>query len=325
MNRKFFSGSTLEQALISAASHFGIAPERVAYKEREKKHGFLKARRRVVIEVDADAPERSPEAAPVPLSAEPAPMSERLATESVEDVLGDVEKDEVEDYEDEDEDEDEGENEDDWGDQEDENWEGEEDEDEVEDEEDEDYEDEDEEDDDEEDEDYEDEDEDDERPRPSHGKLSATAAVERATREVLRFLKIEADIHLERRKDYFEIDISTDDSDDLLADDGKLLQAMEYLIPRIARAWVNRGMPVKVDCDGFRAAHEQELTDLALRVAEEVRDEGEEQILEPMNPADRRLIHLALVDDPDVETESEGRGYFKRVRIIPIDFDDSRS
>ncbi len=56
--RRFFSGNTIEQAVISAASAFGLEPSEVAYKQVEKKHGFLKVRRRVVIEVDATAPRR---------------------------------------------------------------------------------------------------------------------------------------------------------------------------------------------------------------------------------------------------------------------------
>ena len=70
MKRQFFSGNTLEQAVMLAARHFGIDPERVAYTLREKKHGFIKVRRRVMIEVDATAPERSPE------ETEPGPPAE---------------------------------------------------------------------------------------------------------------------------------------------------------------------------------------------------------------------------------------------------------
>ncbi len=44
-------------------------------------------------------------------------------------------------------------------------------------------------------------------------------------------------------------------------------------------------------------------------------DRGGTRTLRPMNPADRRIVHLALADDPDVETESQGNGYFKRVSI----------
>ena len=76
-------------------------------------------------------------------------------------------------------------------------------------------------------------------------------------------------------------------------------------------------VPVRVDCDNFHEIREERLRSLAQRVAEEVRRKGRPRVLEPMNPADRRIIHVTLADDPGVVTESEGDGYFKRVTIRP--------
>ena len=59
--RKFFSGNSVRQAVVSAASHFDLPPDEVAYREVDKKHGFLKMRKRVIIEVDADDPRTPPE------------------------------------------------------------------------------------------------------------------------------------------------------------------------------------------------------------------------------------------------------------------------
>ncbi|HEX9669926.1 MAG TPA: hypothetical protein VGC93_10630, partial [Thermoanaerobaculia bacterium] len=67
--RRFFSGSSLRQALVLAASHFDIPPEEVAYTPIEKRHGFLRTARKVMIEVDPDHPRR---AAGVPAVAAPA-------------------------------------------------------------------------------------------------------------------------------------------------------------------------------------------------------------------------------------------------------------
>ena len=53
--RRFFSGATLEQAIANAARHYDVDPARLAYREREKKHGFLQRRRGVVVEVNPSA------------------------------------------------------------------------------------------------------------------------------------------------------------------------------------------------------------------------------------------------------------------------------
>jgi spoIIIJ-associated protein len=72
-----------------------------------------------------------------------------------------------------------------------------------------------------------------------------------------------------------------------------------------------------VDCDNFHDIREERLRSLAQKVAEEVRRLQRSRTLEPMNPADRRIIHVTLADDPGVATESDGDGYFKRVTVRP--------
>ncbi|MFY9824563.1 MAG: hypothetical protein WAM82_24515, partial [Thermoanaerobaculia bacterium] len=72
--RRFFSGDSLQQAIIQAANYFNLDPDWVAYKSLEKRHGFLKTRRKVVIEVDPDNPKRdSPVSAPATVRATPPP------------------------------------------------------------------------------------------------------------------------------------------------------------------------------------------------------------------------------------------------------------
>ncbi|MFI4982468.1 MAG: hypothetical protein ACHQIO_19125, partial [Nevskiales bacterium] len=56
--RRFFSGDTLQQALVQAANHYHLQPEEIAYHQLEKRHGFTKVRRKFVIEVEPAAPRR---------------------------------------------------------------------------------------------------------------------------------------------------------------------------------------------------------------------------------------------------------------------------
>src|SRR5690348_6789116 len=81
--RRYFSGDSLQQALVQAANYFNLTPEEIAYKSLEKKHGFLKTRRKVVIEVNPDAPRREA-SAPLPPAARttpPPPPAELLSRE----------------------------------------------------------------------------------------------------------------------------------------------------------------------------------------------------------------------------------------------------
>ena len=148
---------------------------------------------------------------------------------------------------------------------------------------------------------------------------SESEAVQMAVQELLSFLKVTADIDVQRGESSFLVDISAADPNLLVDDNAEVLQAIEYLVPRLVRGWIGQGVPVKIDYEGYRASREERLRDLAYDMADQVRDEEESLLLEPMNPADRRLIHMALAEDPDVETESEGDGFFKRVRIYPVE------
>ncbi len=58
MTRRFFSGSTLDQAVMMAARHYGLDPKELAYRQIEKRHGFLRTRKAVMIAVDPETPGR---------------------------------------------------------------------------------------------------------------------------------------------------------------------------------------------------------------------------------------------------------------------------
>jgi spoIIIJ-associated protein len=72
-----------------------------------------------------------------------------------------------------------------------------------------------------------------------------------------------------------------------------------------------------IDIENYREKREVVLIDLARKVAEEVRRTHRVRSLEPMNPFERRLIHMALQDEQDVETRSEGEGVYRKVKVIP--------
>jgi spoIIIJ-associated protein len=114
-----------------------------------------------------------------------------------------------------------------------------------------------------------------------------------------------------------EIDLSGADTDWCFADDGEMLMAIEHLLPRLIRSLSGEAVLCRVDCDNFHEIREERLRSLAQRVADEVRLRGRARTLVPMNPADRRIIHVTLADNPAVVTESEGDGYFKRITVRP--------
>jgi spoIIIJ-associated protein len=85
----------------------------------------------------------------------------------------------------------------------------------------------------------------------------------------------------------------------------------------VVRGIAGEPVQVRVDSSDFHEIHEEQLRSLAQRVASEVRRGERPRTLEPMSPADRRIVHITLADEPGVTSVSEGSGYFKRIVVKP--------
>ena len=72
-----------------------------------------------------------------------------------------------------------------------------------------------------------------------------------------------------------------------------------------------------VDVEGYRDRREKQLIQMAKRMADQVAKNGRRQTLEPMPSDERRIIHIALRDHPDVTTESAGDDPYRKVTIVP--------
>ena len=111
------------------------------------------------------------------------------------------------------------------------------------------------------------------------------------------------------------VELSGPGRESLVAQGGELLRTAEYLLRRMVRDLPEDGLTL--DSEGFRAEREGALRRRAAAAAEEVRSSGEATLLEPLGAAERRIVHLAIADEPGVASESEGTGESKRVRIRP--------
>jgi len=112
------------------------------------------------------------------------------------------------------------------------------------------------------------------------------------------------------------IDLSGEDSGLLIGRRGQTLQALQFLVNLIVRKQFE-GVRVVLDVENYRQRRENQLKDMATKVAERVAQTNRSITLEPMPPADRRIIHTSLTDHPGVSTESTGEGEGRKVTILP--------
>jgi len=113
------------------------------------------------------------------------------------------------------------------------------------------------------------------------------------------------------------LDVEGDDLGILIGRRGSTLASLQYVLNLIVAKKVKHRVAFGVDVDGYRRRREQALVTLARRMADRVRGTGRSVTLEPMPPNERRIVHLALAQDPAVMTVSIGEGEARKVAITP--------
>src|SRR6202795_4098222 len=116
------------------------------------------------------------------------------------------------------------------------------------------------------------------------------------------------------------VDLSGPDSTLLLDRGGELLRALELLALEILRLPSGEHEKISFDCRNQRSLHLQELRMAATVAAEKVRQTGTPFHFAPMSSRERRILHLALRDQSDLRTESDGEGFNRCVVLYPADY-----
>lgn len=101
----------------------------------------------------------------------------------------------------------------------------------------------------------------------------------------------------------------------LIGKHGQTLNALQYLTNLAAGRLYRHRYFVLLDVENYRVRREQTLVALARRLAAKVKRNGDPVELEPMEPGERRIIHLALQDDPEIVTDSQGEGSARHIVI----------
>jgi spoIIIJ-associated protein len=141
--------------------------------------------------------------------------------------------------------------------------------------------------------------------------------------KMLHLLKLEAQVSahysvLERDgRRNINVDIRGNDLSVLIGRRSETLAAFQYVASLIIGKETGQFIQLVVDVEGYRSRRERQLIQMANRMAEQVAKTGRRQTLEPMPSEERRIIHIALRDHPDVKTESTGEDPYRKVMILP--------
>jgi spoIIIJ-associated protein len=133
--------------------------------------------------------------------------------------------------------------------------------------------------------------------------------------QVTRQMGLALQARVETTADGTRIDLEGDGGEALLARRGEGLQALQHIVDSAFRRQLGEQKRVLVDCMGFRRGKDNELKQMAKFLAEKAKSSGIEQSIGPLNAYERRLVHLAVAEVPDVTSESIGDAAVKTVTI----------
>ena len=111
------------------------------------------------------------------------------------------------------------------------------------------------------------------------------------------------------------INLEGEDGGVLIRRGGEGLQALQHVVATTYRRQLGDDNRIVIDCNGFRRDKDAELKQMALFMASKARSSGMPQEMGPLNPYERRIVHLAIAESPDVTSESIGDAFMKTVII----------
>lgn len=126
-----------------------------------------------------------------------------------------------------------------------------------------------------------------------------------------------SDIHESENKVYIELE--SQNSGLVIGKKGKTLESLQFLINLMINKRIESDKKIILDIEAYRAKRERSLRKLSKDIAKQVARTGKPWTLDPMNPFERRLVHLTLQNDNRVTTKSEGQGIYRQVRVFPKD------
>jgi spoIIIJ-associated protein len=135
-------------------------------------------------------------------------------------------------------------------------------------------------------------------------------AVDRFLAEVMPQFPLELSYQIKKRADIVFVIFEGPDKNLLLRNDGALLLAFQHVLNKVSP------LKVQVDCEFFKRRKEKKLKEFAQDIAQKVSDSGQDEVLDFMNPYERRIVHIVVNQVPGITSESIGEGFLKRVKVF---------
>ena len=145
--------------------------------------------------------------------------------------------------------------------------------------------------------------------------MSLTTQITGFVQDVVNAMGMTLTAQVEETPDGARINLEGEDGGALVRNSGEALQALQRLVATAFRKQLGDDNRIVIDCNGFRRDKDAELQKMARFIADKARSTGIPEEMGPLNPYERRIVHLAIAEDPTVTSESIGDAFMKTVII----------
>ncbi len=145
--------------------------------------------------------------------------------------------------------------------------------------------------------------------------MSLSSEISTFVQNVVSAMGLALTASVEETEDATRINLTGEDGGPLIRSGGEGLQALQHIVATAFRRQLGDDNRIVVDCMNYRKDKDAELRQMAKFTAERARSSGAQQEMGPLNPYERRIVHLAIAEDPTVTSESIGDAFMKTVII----------
>jgi len=141
------------------------------------------------------------------------------------------------------------------------------------------------------------------------------AAVKTDLERILELMGFTAQVSVSNEENRITAKLEGGNEAEIIGPEGQTLDSLQYLMRKIISRRVVGKVMFSVDVGSYREVRRDDLEEMAAKLAEEVRANGRTRSIPALNPAERRIVHMKLQDDPTIRSRSVGEGQFKKILI----------
>lgn len=153
------------------------------------------------------------------------------------------------------------------------------------------------------------------RKAPAEITPESVELVRQQLEELLKLMTFPSSVTAELDNGTVRCQVGEEHEEALTGQDGKIIDSLQYLLRKLVARQVEEKIRLSIDVGQFREKRKAELMERAKELAALVKEDGKTQAIPPLNPSERRIVHVALQDDKDIRSRSVGDGLFKKILI----------